>query len=304
MEDKYIFLGRSKAGKTVCFTTMAYQMQQWANDQDLYSFRYLEDGTTSESPNKQSGFLDLLVPDYLRELFLDNSNPSELGNHRTSDYIYNCVIRQLGQQHWPDHTEITDNPKYTMELVRKCFFGMFAWRNVLEYSDYPGEAFDAAFMTLSEMKINNINKEIRKSACEIREKVNECSGIFLIIDYEAMENRIEIHELSNALERLFRIASSKRIAIMFNKLELCAKPPELSSIVTSFKKTFPNAYSRVTDNMKFFKILPLGKIVRDNEGNEIPPPANARAPRVLDPFKWMFSIPDSILKWEIPEHKL
>lgn len=266
--SNYLFLGLPKSGKTTYFALMAQHLQNVANRTRNRKFRYLP----TQVVNQETG-----------ETTLDEDY--------TEDFIEDCVAR-IKEQKWPMKTQGYETG-YSFEFIKefslfgKLILQRFLYRKALvEYHDYPGEAFETAFGVAADP-----TDEMFKIGEDLKARIEKARGLFLILDADAIFNSQERQKLGKTITRLFRCIRKfnerVKIAIIFNKLELFAgNVPDLKY---KLRKEYSNAYAYLPQNHKFFEVYTLGTVVTNDDGSVIPPkPLHPR--NILDPIKWMLKI--------------
>lgn len=261
--DNYLFLGLPKSGKTTYFSLMAQRLQDTANRTKNIKFLYLPTQITDKSGEiKQEGI--------------------------TSDFIADCISR-VKKAKWPRKTQDYE-VGYSFELDK--YFSLFGKpvlqkyfykKTVVDYHDYPGEAFEVAFGV-----IDNPTPEIKNAADDMKEKIASASGLFLILDADNLFNGTDSEKQRITLTKLFQCIKNSnpdiKLAIIFNKLELFyGNTPNLE---TMLRKNYSNAYAYLPYNHKFFYVYPLGTVVTGDDGG-IYPPKTLSPKNILDPVKWM-----------------
>ena len=183
--NNYLFLGMPGSGKTTYFSIMANHLQQLANRTKNLSFDFLPSDINGEE-------VDI-----------------------TQDFIDDCISR-LEHRKWPKKTQY-ENRAYSFLLTKKSWL----WRekNRIDYFDYPGDAFDAAFGDSCYYTEGSI--QIGK---EVKENVKKAKGVFLILDSNEVFNCTDKMKYGKTMTRLFRCIQENnkkvKLAIIFNKLEL------------------------------------------------------------------------------------
>lgn len=262
--ENYLFLGLPKSGKTTYFSLMAQHLQDVANLTKHLKFLYLPTRIVNKETNE------------------------ETFDEITSDFIEDCIAR-IKKQRWPRKTEDYESG-YSFELDKFfSFFGKpvlqkyFYRKAVIDYHDYPGEAFEAAFGVGDDP-----TPAMVKAGEDMKSRIKTASGLFLILDADALFNGQDNKKYRTTLTRLFQcIRDSNRdikLAIIFNKLELFAgNEPDF---VQKIRKDYSNAYAYLPYNHKFFKVYPLGSVDTAEDGSTLPP-KKLLPKKILDPVKWM-----------------
>ncbi len=259
--DNYLFLGLPKSGKTTYLALMAQHLQDAANRSSKLNFRSL----ATRVLNQQAGKV--------------------CEEEITTQFIDDCIFR-LRQQAWPVKTQGYEQG-YSFELkIYPRFFGISLYYRsaVIDYHDYPGEAFEVAFGVGDEP-----SPRMQQIGLDLKKRISTARGIFLIIDTDNVFNGVDALKHREILTKLFRYIHSSnpqiKLAVIFNKLELFdGKEPDF---VRKFRSEFSNAYAYLPPSHKFFNVYPLGKVVTTEDGNIIPPrPLQPR--NILDPVRWMF----------------
>ena len=264
--DNYLFLGLPQSGKTTCFSLMAQHLQDVANHTSHLRFLYLPTKIVNKETN---------------EVTYDEI---------TSDFIDDCISR-IHNQRWPRKTEDYE-AGYSFELDKFFTFRgkpvlqkYFYRKSVIDYHDYPGEAFEAAFGVGEDP-----TPDMQKIAADMKSRIMKATGLFLILDAEALFNGTDKQKLKKTLTRLFeRIKEynpNVKLAIIFNKLELFdGNEPDF---VEKFKKDYSNVYAFLPYNHRFFNVYPLGNVCTAENGS-IFPPKNLSPRNILAPAKWMLN---------------
>ena len=181
---------------------------------------------------------------------------------------------------------------YAFELVTfPRFFGSwFYYKSLIEYHDYSGEAFEAAFGIPKEN-----TEQTERDAADMRERIKTALGIFLVLDADKIFNGINKNESRKNLERLFKFVRDTnpqiKLAVIFNKLELFpSKDNETIDFENMFRNEYGNAYSYLSFlKYRFFCVYPLGEVETDENGNIVPP--KELSPRNdLEPIQWMLNM--------------
>ena len=262
--DNYLFLGLPGSGKTTYFSIMAQHLQNTTNRTKNMKFMFLP----TEIRDKESGKIVKL-------------------EENTSEFIADCISR-LKKQRWPLKTQGYD-VGYSFELIRylslfgKPMLQQFCYRRaIIDYHDYPGEAFTAAFGEEdSTSDMNNIANDIKR-------RIKSAKGLFLILDAVALFNGTDSEMQLLSLTTMFRYIKNHnpniKLAIIFNKLELFYG--ELPNLITILRKDYGNVYANLPLNHKFFHVYPLGSVETGDKG-EIKPPKVIVPKDILEPVKWM-----------------
>ena len=294
--DNYLFLGLPKSGKTTFFSLVAQHLQNVANRTKYLRFLFLP----TKIINKQTG--------------------KEIYKQITSDFIDDCISR-IHEQRWPRKTEdyesgysfeidkfftlAGDEPQRSSPATtsqkpdvdsknihgngvfkRKTILQNFFYRKaVIDYHDYPGEAFEAAFGVAE-----NPTPVMLKAAEDMKSRIITASGLFLILDADILFNGTDNDKYKKTLTALFFLIRennpSVKIAIIFNKLELFyGKEP---NFVERIKNEFGNVYASLPSNHRFFYVYPLGSVYTDEDGSTFPP-KELKSRGILKPLKWMIN---------------
>ena len=262
--ENYLFLGLPKSGKTTYFSLMAQYLQDVANHTKHLRFLYL--------PTK----------------IVNNETNEETYDEITSDFIDDCIAR-IKKQRWPRKTDDYE-VGYSFELDK--FFSLFGQpilqryfyrKAVIDYHDYPGEAFEVAFGVG-----DNPPPAMLKAAEDMKTRIKTAIGLFLVLDADALFNGHDKKKYRTTLSRLFQyIRNSNRdikVAIIFNKLELFAgREPDF---ILKIRRDYSNAYAYLPHNHKFFRVYPLGGVDTAEDG-AILPPKKISPQMILEPVKWM-----------------
>ena len=178
--ENYLFLGLPKSGKTTYFSLMAQHLQDVANRTKHLKFLYLP----TKIVNKETG--------------------KEFYDQITSDFIDDCISR-IKKQRWPLKTEDYETG-YSFELDKFFMFRgkpvlqkYFYRQAVIDYHDYPGEAFEVAFS-----KGDNPTPDMLKAAENMKFRIQKARGLFLILDAEALFNGTDNKKYKTTLESLFQ----------------------------------------------------------------------------------------------------
>jgi len=180
--DNYLILGLRASGKTTYFSVMAQHLQDVTNRTNYLRFRYL--------------------PTEINNIDTGEKRYEEI----TSDFIDDCMNR-LNRQKWPLKT-LDYEFGYSFEIVKffrflgKPIFKKYFYRtSIIEYHDYPGEAFSIAFggeeNPATDQKMKNVADEINK-------RISSATGIFLLLDADAMFIQQDTQKLKKSLIGLFR----------------------------------------------------------------------------------------------------
>ena len=262
--NNYLFLGLPKSGKTTYFSLMAHYLQDFANQKEHLRF--------------------LCLPTRI----VDEETGQELYDDITSDFIDDCVSR-IKEQRWPLKT-LDYEYGYSFELdIYHMFKGKpvlqkYTYRKeIIDYHDYPGEAFEAAFGVE-----DNPSPEMAKIADDMKEKVKKAKGLFLILDAEALFNGTDDIKYKKTLKRLFEYIKdcnpNVKLSIIFNKLELFhGYAPDF---VEKIKTDYSYAYAYLPYNHKFFNVYPLGSVWISDDGTTFPP-KKLESQNILEPVEWM-----------------
>ena len=174
----------------------------------------------------------------------------------------------------------------------------FYRRAVITCHDYPGEAFEAAFVVNDYLIPDKIKAASRigddialgffRDADDMKSQIKKAKGIFLVIDAEELLNGRDEEKNRDVLTRLVQyIRHSNRnikLAVIFNKLELLGGPQ--TGLIAKIKKDYSNAYAYLPHNHRFFYVYPLGSVDTAEDGAIIPP--KRLHPRgILAPIRWM-----------------
>lgn len=269
-EDKedYLFLGLPKSGKSTFFSLMAHYLQKTANESENLKFQFLE----TEYEDKET-----------HEVFREDI---------TSDFIDDCISRMKNQR-WPRKTEDYE-AGYSFKLIEYLtVFGkhdFLSSESVIDYHDYPGEAFEAAFGVAE-----NPPEHILRAAQDMKERVGRTDGLFLIIDAEMLfmdfyADAKDVKSITSLFRLISRVNPSLKLAIIFNKLELFKdvnSDAEQINFVKIFREKCSNAFAHLPKNYRFFdNVYPLGNVAINEEGEAIPP-RQINPKNILEPVKWM-----------------
>jgi hypothetical protein len=262
--DNYLFLGLPKSGKTTYFSLMAQHLQDVANRTSHLRFLYLPTKIVNKETNE------------------------ETYDEITSDFIDDCISR-IKNQRWPRKTEDYE-AGYSFELDKFfTFMGKpvlqkyFYRKAVIDYHDYPGEAFEAAFGVGDDP-----TPDMKKAAADMKARITTASGLFLILDADALFNGTDNQKYKKTLTRLFQCIKDSnpnvKLAIVFNKLELFdGNEPNFIELI---RKDYSNVYAYLPYNHKFFNVYPLGSVITADDGSTFPP-KKLSSRNILDPAKWM-----------------
>lgn len=251
--DNYLFLGLPKSGKTTYFSIMAQHLQDVANRTN-----------------------------HLRFLFLPTNGDI------TSDFIDDCISR-IQNQRWPRKTVDYDTG-YSFELDKfftfmgKPILQKFFYRKaVIDYHDYPGEAFEVAFGVGDDP-----TPAMQNAAADMKSRIKTASGLFLILDADALFNGADKKKTKRTLTNLFRYIKESnpdvKLAIIFNKLELFDGYKQ--DFIRIIRQDYSNVFSYLPYNKKFFDVYPIGSVCTDDDGSTYPP-KTLSSRKILDPVKWM-----------------
>lgn len=256
----YLFLGLPKSGKTTYFSLMAYHLQQLANKSDQLHFLYL--------PTKS----------------VDESTGVETESDITSDFIGDCIDR-LTHQKWPKKTQdYSCGYSFEFHKLPKWFKSYGGNNAVIDYHDYPGEAFEEAFG-----EPENATEEMKKYAENMKDRIRTAEGIILILDANELFNGTENSKYGRNIVRLFRYIRETneevKVSVVFNKLELFFD--EEIDFRTQLRKKNGNAYSYLRLlNYRIFDVYPLGTVTTGDDG-KIYPPTKIVPRNILEPIRWM-----------------
>ncbi len=225
---------------------------------------------------------------YLPTTIVNNETGEEVSDEITSDFIDDCISR-IKKQKWPRKT-LDYESGYSFELVKFLTFlkkpilqKYFYKKAVIAYHDYPGEAFEAAFGVGEDP-----TQEIRMAAEDMKSRIKNANGLFLILDADALFNGQDNRKHQITLTRLFRCIKETnpdiKLAIIFNKLELFGGN-ELD-FIRVIRDDYSNAYAYLPYNHKFFYIYPLGSVFTADDGATFPP-KKLSPKNMLKPIKWM-----------------
>lgn len=269
----YLFLGMPESGKTVFFTMLCNILQRKGNEDSRFIFEYI--------PRKNDC----------------------AGSNSTYQYI-NSNLNCIKEQKWPHKTatddktlEVAQNP-YICELSIARRFLCIPWKNSysLCYIDYPGEAFQSAFCPNGEYE--GVTDKIKNFGYLLRNTVNMSKGVFLIIDVQIFTN-LNANEKAFIEERLSSFFlhvrknnPSLRVAIVFNKMELCGFSNQEEEVQNQFQNQFSNAYAAMKQlqNKKMFFVYPFGQVETDSKGNTIPPKQPYAERNIESVAEWIFNI--------------
>lgn len=265
--DNYLILGLKGSGKTTYFSLMAQHLQDVANRTEYLRFRFLP------------------------TIIINKVTKEESQEEITSDFISDCISR-LDNQRWPRKTEDYE-VGYSFELIKyftifkqpilKNYFYKTA---IIDYHDYPGEAFSIAFGGE-----NNPTPSFQEAAKKMKDQIKSAAGIFLLLDTDEMFNNINTSLLKQTLTGLFRVINDSnpniKLAVIFNKLELFGNiDQDVNQLKYQFRRDYGGAFAYLPHSYNFFNVYTLGTVITPPSGEPIPP--IRRTPKnILEPVKWM-----------------
>lgn len=245
--NNFLFLGLPKSGKTTYFSLMAHHLQNVANKTSHLKFMYLPTCVVNHETGKESH------------------------EEITSEFIDDCIER-LHHQRWPRKTQDYETG-YSFELDKFfSFMGKpilqkyFYKKAIIDYHDYPGEAFEVAFHVAN-------SSDFQQAADDIKKQITTATGLFLILDADTLFNGQETAKLKKTVTELFRcikdLNPNIKLAIIFNKLELFGE--KLPNFKNMLRTRYGNVYAHLPYNYKIFYVYPLGCVETRDDGNIYPP---------------------------------
>lgn len=234
-----------------------------------------------------------MVRELQKKLHSSNKFSLKIDDRKTADFIDECQER-LKEQRWVDKTGFRDGENaysYIFQIIEK---GLLWWDTTysIDYRDYPGEVFTAAFSRPGAQSQTSAGTQ--KMANQLKGKIENCEGIFLLMDAEDWFNGQKSFRMNQIyiLEELFKFINennpSLKLALLFNKMELLPKNSE-QTLQQIFRNDYPNAYSLRPKNTKDFFIYPLGGIKITEKGKVIPP-ETIRPQNIFDPIRWILEL--------------
>ena len=247
--DNYLLLGAPLSGKTTYFCCMAEYLQRLATSCGRFGFKFCD-------------------------------------NH-TARFI-NTQMKLLRNGEWPVKTPKKDQQDYRFQLdYEKRILGIKFYTECVDilYHDYPGEAFNDAFLDTSSGRYESDVKDLK-------EKILFAKGIFLMLDVKDIFNEKNVDALQEALFAMIKYLKNEtirppKLALIFNKIELI---PNYShdEYVEKFKKLFMHVYQWLCDmEYKFFSVYTLGGECQTSEAGKIIPPKELHPRWVEEPVNWM-----------------
>lgn len=202
--------------------------------------------------------------------------------------------RKIARQEWPDKTPPEQPKGYAFKVERDYeFLGLstkafFNSQEYITFFDYSGEAFEDLGLDAPRHS---------EEMTDISDRAKKASGIFFMIDAEALFNGEMAYSdsLGNAVTRLAdEIADcnpSLKIAFIFTKLEKC-QGLTFSRLPKMLKNIHPVIGNLSCEHKFFYDVLPLGDIDINSDGEFIPP-KKLHTRKLLEPIRWMLDLTPS-----------
>lgn len=271
--DNYLFLGLHNSGKTTLFVLMAQHLQRYTNcETNDLAFKYCNQETDD--------FINKSINKLKKQEWIENT---------TKGVAYSFELVKNYSLKLP---VITDNGgnflKKILSIKLKSTRPVLQKTSLISYRDYPGEAFEAAFVYKD---IVPTNPTIKEAVQDIKERIKSAKGLFLVLDAECIFNGVNKDKVRETLTKLFMYINDNKpalkVAVIFNKIELFAEIRH--DFERELRIAYGNAYAYKPCNCKFFEVLPLGEVAT-NEYGQVIPPKHLSSKNLLKPLFWMLGI--------------